>query len=222
MVEPELGWHLFPAAAPHLRSDLRMDALLWGAAVAFALDDARAREKLRAEVGFGVWMGILAAALLAIGFYSNLSSVWLAVLIPTILAGTVLHPEWRVSRMLEVPVLAWIGRISYSLYIWQQLFLVPGWDHPSHWWTRWPWNLAAVPGVGCGSYYLVEKPLLRVGRRLAARLCQDRISEEPRVQPGWRGSYADPLVSHVDAGGAPGRSGRASRRSGANSKTKQS
>jgi len=167
MVEAGLGLRLFPDAAPHLRSDLRMDALLWGAVAAFTLYDVKAREKLRLELGFKMWLGMAAVALVAIRFYSNLSSMWLAVLIPLILAGTALHPEWLISRLLDATPLAWIGRISYSLYIWQQLFLVPGWEHPAHLWTRWPWNLAAVGCVACGSYYLVERPMVRVGRRVA-------------------------------------------------------
>jgi peptidoglycan/LPS O-acetylase OafA/YrhL len=166
MIEPQLGSHPFPNVPPHLRSDLRMDALLWGAVVAFSLDDAQAREKLRRELGFGLWLGIVIVALGCIRFYSNLSSMWLAVLIPMILAGTVLHPDWRVSRLLDLPAVAWTGRISYSLYIWQQLFLVPAWEHPAHFWTRWPWNLAALLTVALVSYYLVEKPLVHLGRHL--------------------------------------------------------
>jgi peptidoglycan/LPS O-acetylase OafA/YrhL len=65
--------------------------------------------------------------------------------------------------------MAWVGRISYSLYIWQQLFLVPGWEHPSHFWTRLPWNLAVVLVIACLSYYFVETPLLHIGGRLAAK-----------------------------------------------------
>jgi peptidoglycan/LPS O-acetylase OafA/YrhL len=183
ILEPQLGLHLFPEVPPHLRSDLRMDALLWGAVVAFTLDDAKAREKLRAQLRFWPWVGMVTVALLSIRFYSNLTSMFLVVLIPMILAGTVLHPEWLVSRLLDSRPLIWIGTISYSLYIWQQLFLVPGWENPSHLWTRWPWNLAFVLAVACASYYVVETPLLRMGRRLAAKFkarsqTQVRISED--------------------------------------------
>jgi peptidoglycan/LPS O-acetylase OafA/YrhL len=167
MVEPQMNLHLFPGVPPHLRSDLRMDALLWGAVVAFALHDAKSREKLRLQLQFWPWMGMVAAALLSIYYYSNPTSIFVAVLIPMILAGTLLHPEWLISRLLDFPPIAWIGRISYSLYIWQELFLVAGWDHPAHFWMRFPWNLPAVLATACASYYLVETPLLRMGGRLA-------------------------------------------------------
>jgi peptidoglycan/LPS O-acetylase OafA/YrhL len=99
------------------------------------------------------------------------------VLIPMILAGTLLHPKWLVSRVLDWPPIAWIGRISYSLYIWQQLFLVPGWEYPAHWWTRLPWNLAALLAVACVSYYVIETPLLRVGGRLAGKFTRPLTPE---------------------------------------------
>jgi len=181
LVEPQMG--LLPQVPPHLRSDLRMDALLWGAVVAFTLDDAAAREKLRVQLRFWPWLGMVAVALLSIRFYSNLTSMWLAVLIPMILAGTVLHPEWLISRVLDFAPIAWIGRISYSLYIWQQLLLVPGWENPSHSWTRWPWNLTAVLAVACASYYLVETPLLRVGGRLAAKFTARSSARRRALQP---------------------------------------
>jgi peptidoglycan/LPS O-acetylase OafA/YrhL len=183
MAEPLLGLHLLPEAIPHLRSDLRMDALLWGAVAAFTLDDAQARGKLRTQIGFRSWLGMVVVALLSIRFYSNMTSVWLAVLIPMILAGTVLHPEWLFSRLLDCPPMAWIGRISYSLYIWQQLFLAPGWEHPSNFWTRWPWGLVAVGAVACASFYLVETPLLRMGRRLRKTLvCGTEAYSNCRMQ----------------------------------------
>ena len=170
MLEPQLGLHLFPDVQPHFRTDLRLDALLWGAAVAFTLDDADTRKTLREQLRFWPWVAITGVALLTIAYYSLLTSMFLAVLVPMVLAGTVLHPEWGVSRVLEWPAIAWIGRISYSLYIWQQLFLVPGWEHPEHVWTQWPWNLAAVVAVACASYYWIETPLVRMGARVAARM----------------------------------------------------
>ena len=138
-------------------------------AVAFALHDENAREKLRRQLQFWPWLGMVAAALFSMAYYSSLTSMFLALLIPLILAGTLLHPEWPVSRLLASAPLGWVGRISYSLYIWQQLFLVPGVEHPSSFFTLLPWNLAIILAVACASYYLVEQPLLRVGGRLAAK-----------------------------------------------------
>jgi peptidoglycan/LPS O-acetylase OafA/YrhL len=68
--------------------------------------------------------------------------------------------------MMEWKPLRWIGRISYSLYLWQQVFLAPGWIQPRAW-QRWPWNVLEAVAVAALSYYILERPLLRVGRRLA-------------------------------------------------------
>jgi peptidoglycan/LPS O-acetylase OafA/YrhL len=169
LLESQLNLHLFPGVPPLIRTDLRIDALLWGAVVAFTLNDENAREKLRLQLQFWPWLGMVAAALFSMVYYSALTSVFFAVMIPMILAGTLLHPEWLVSKLLDSAPIAQVGRISYSLYIWQNLFLMPGFEHPSHFATRLPWNLAVVFVVACASYYLVETPLLRVGGRFAAK-----------------------------------------------------
>jgi peptidoglycan/LPS O-acetylase OafA/YrhL len=162
--------NLLPALVTHFRSDLRMDALLWGCAAAFLLDLPPRRYRLP------VWLGLLAAAIAFLNFYSLLTGLWLAILIPLVLAGTAMHPEWRVSRALEWTPLRWVGRISYGLYLWQQIFLIPGYMQPAHPWQRWPWNLLATFVVAGVSYYAIERPLLRVGRRLASSRADLRIA----------------------------------------------
>jgi peptidoglycan/LPS O-acetylase OafA/YrhL len=57
----------------------------------------------------------------------------------------------------------WLGRLSYSLYLWQSLFCSMG--LPYFPW-RFPWNVAATLVCGCGSYFLVERPMLRLRDRL--------------------------------------------------------
>jgi peptidoglycan/LPS O-acetylase OafA/YrhL len=79
-------------------------------------------------------------------------------------AATVAKPWSWVGRVLETPLLAWIGRMSYSLYIWQQLFLPP---RPMGVWQQAPWNLAAIFLCAAISYYWVERPSIALGRRLA-------------------------------------------------------
>ena len=48
----------------------------------------------------------------------------IAWLMPLAIFGTMLRPQSWVSRFLENPVLRYIGRLSYSLYLWQQLFMI--------------------------------------------------------------------------------------------------
>jgi len=175
MVQSQFAASVFPLIPAHFRTDVRLDALLWGCVVAFILDNADARARLAKQLQFGVWFAMAGLLGLCIVYYSEITSVMVAVLIPMLLAGTTLHPRWALSRALDWAPVTWIGRISYSLYLWQALFLYPGWEHPAHWWQQWPANLPVTVAVAALSYYAIEKPLQRVGRKLASQsLSQSR------------------------------------------------
>jgi peptidoglycan/LPS O-acetylase OafA/YrhL len=61
-----------------------------------------------------------------------------------------------------------IGLISYSLYLWQQLFFGPGSTYDYPWfWSQWPQNIIAAVACASVSYFLVEKPFLRISARLS-------------------------------------------------------
>lgn len=67
-----------------------------------------------------------------------------------------------IGRFLNLrPVMA-IGVISYSLYLWQQIFLNPEWALPI---TRFPLNVVLAFAAATASYYLVEKPMLALRSR---------------------------------------------------------
>jgi peptidoglycan/LPS O-acetylase OafA/YrhL len=168
MTESQLTVHWFPLAPAHFRTDIRLDALLWGCAAAFVLDDSKSRDKLAAQFRWPVFAGAAAILILSIRFYTELTSVWIAVLIPALLAGTLVHPEWWIGRVLRWAPVTWLGRISYSLYLWQQLFFPPGWEQAPQWWRHWPVNLAIAFAAASLSYYFVETPLIAMGRRCAA------------------------------------------------------
>jgi peptidoglycan/LPS O-acetylase OafA/YrhL len=76
------------------------------------------------------------------------------------IAGLLLHVVQRPYWILNVRPVVWLGKISYSLYLWQQLFVYG--EHPKPWY----FVLFAV-GLASASYYLVEQPMLRVRERRA-------------------------------------------------------
>jgi peptidoglycan/LPS O-acetylase OafA/YrhL len=102
-----------------------------------------------------------AAELFALVFFA----VWVV--------ATMLHPESWTTRLLEWAPLRWIGKISYSLYLWHvffffrtdpqtavtQKFLVALSGRPA--------KYIAAFAVAALSYYLLERPLMRLGHRLA-------------------------------------------------------
>jgi len=86
------------------------------------------------------------------------------------IAGVVLHVIQVPYRALNWQPIAWLGKISYSLYLWQELFCSNASLH-------WGYGLA-VPALVCAclSYYLVERPLLRLRDKLARKADSDRQS----------------------------------------------
>lgn len=69
---------------------------------------------------------------------------------------------------------AWLGVISYSLYLWQMPFMKQSPSaNPGHIWFEFPFNLGFALLAGCASHYLVERPVLRF---------RDRIFRKPYAQ----------------------------------------
>lgn len=62
-------------------------------------------------------------------------------------------------------VLRDFGSISYSLYLWQQLFLVtstPSWER----FRELPFSMILPIFIAASSYHLIERPILRLKERL--------------------------------------------------------
>ena len=154
---------LFPS-----RTDVRLDALLLGCLAALVLAEPRWRSWLERHFTTSVWWGcVLAYALTQAITRKHDYGLQESVLLATLVAGTVLHPAGIVGRVLENLVMKWVGRLSYGLYLWQQLFLIPGGRWPMSILQRSPWNLIAVFLLALVSYELVERPMIRLGHRLA-------------------------------------------------------
>ena len=84
-----------------------------------------------------------------------------------LLAWCVENPRSVLGRVLNTRPVTYVGRLSYSLYLWQQPFLIrhgnDGWPQP------FPINLLLVAAAALLSYYLVERPALRWRARIEER-----------------------------------------------------
>jgi peptidoglycan/LPS O-acetylase OafA/YrhL len=93
----------------------------------------------------------------------HLTALLLFVLWPMMhvcIAGLLLHVVQRPYWILNVRPVVWLGQISYSLYLWQQLFVYGTHGRP------WYFVFFAL-ALASASYYLVEQPMLRVRERRA-------------------------------------------------------
>ena len=156
------------------RTDLQVDGILCGVAVALARWVPAARERLDRWLGRPVAMLALVLLLASlnvwatVGWKSMMGATSLrSVVLPLLILCTVMRPQGVVGQLLQTRAMAWLGRISYSLYLWQQLFLV--WDSarvpalaPLQ---NFPLGLVAALACAWASYRFVERPLIALGRR---------------------------------------------------------
>jgi peptidoglycan/LPS O-acetylase OafA/YrhL len=144
------------------RSDICFDGLLFGCLMALALESPLLKRWLSRYLTVGV-IAIILVLILATGGHTNTPSARTvqSALMPFLILATILNPHTWLGRLLEFSAIRWVGRLSYSLYIWQQLFVFH---------RLIPWvslQLLALFGVVVLSFYGIEKPMMRLGYRLA-------------------------------------------------------
>jgi peptidoglycan/LPS O-acetylase OafA/YrhL len=99
------------------------------------------------------------AYLLPVGY--SLQNLVIALLI----AHVVFYDKTVLGRTLNNPVVVHVGVISYSLYLWQPLFLT---TKNTTFTGVFPWNIVCAFLAAELSYYLLEKPFLRWRKRFSS------------------------------------------------------
>jgi peptidoglycan/LPS O-acetylase OafA/YrhL len=171
----------------YMRTDVRLDGLFLGASAALALWSSPALRRFVSSVGTGWWWCLAATYAVVAAHFGQHPTVWEGALVPAVLVWTVAHPSSAVGRLLELPVLRWVGRVSYSLYVWQQFFFPP-WDVAAPWplLQRWPLAVPAALACATASYYLVERPMVKLGHRVAAYVARGHTPFET-LRPATKG-----------------------------------
>jgi peptidoglycan/LPS O-acetylase OafA/YrhL len=172
------------------RTDFRLDSLFWGCWAALLLDVPDYRARITRWLNPWVWLAVVAALVGLARYEPFLDKHWQSLLLPWLLVGTVLHPTWSVSRLLEAGPVRWVGRLSYSLYVWQQLWLLGSWrvsrPFPLGAFQELPLSLVVTFACAVVSYYLVERPLTRLGARLSQAPGRGQVVDGARdpARPG--------------------------------------
>ncbi|WP_348260832.1 acyltransferase [Telmatobacter sp. DSM 110680] len=118
------------------------------------------------------WSICLLALALGLNRYLSYSAVdrtigmcVINIVLAILIHRSVYRPGDLFGRALNWRPIVLIGVLSYSLYLWQQLFL----DFNSvSWMTRFPQNILLTVATALTSYLVIEKPLLGLRRRLHA------------------------------------------------------
>lgn len=88
----------------------------------------------------------------------------------------------RLKGMISFKPLVAVGTVSYGLYLWQQLFTGTADSYLIGLNEAW---LLGLPVVILASYFLVERPTIRIGRRISDRLqLKGKSHSEPAVIRG--------------------------------------
>ncbi len=78
--------------------------------------------------------------------------------IAVIMMYSVFGPRKLWFNFLNARIMIFIGLLSYSIYLWQQFFI----SSSNKWYTSTPYNLILLFIAALTSYYLIEKPFLRL------------------------------------------------------------
>ena len=160
--------HLWGLNRTYLGTDTRVWELLVGALAAMGLQHAAPPRRHRlwavgsvaAAVAVGV--GIAVAGGLSPWIWNGGVEV-LAVCAAIVIVGTIRSPDGALARALALGPVRWLGRVSYSVYLWHWPVIVfmTGATTGLSGAPLLAARLAATMAAATASYYLVERPLRR-------------------------------------------------------------
>jgi peptidoglycan/LPS O-acetylase OafA/YrhL len=144
----------------------RLDSLMFGCTIALAYGEPGFQRAIDTAFRFGgCWVALL--YLFVIAPFAPHSNVYQAALgysldslcVSLLILWLVQHADSIPGRVLNSKLLTHIGMISYSLYLWQQMFLAPA---NKTWTGQFPLNILCAIAVAEFSFFAIERPFLRL------------------------------------------------------------
>lgn len=176
-------WHFYKVAGIGFRFETVADAIATGCLLAglrgWLKDQPRYRKVLESHFFLAVPLTVLAFHTL-FGHptvYYLFSHTVMNVGIALCLDWCITYPAGVIGGLLNSKPLVFMGVISYSLYLWQQVFFDRYSMEPMN---AFPMNLALAGVAALASYFLVEQPGLRLRERFERNIFS---SPEARVSP---------------------------------------
>ncbi len=167
-------------------TDTHAGGLLLGAALGIALPPwgrsttvTDTTRRLMDALGMAAFAGlvVLMATLNQFATFTYRGGLQLATVLSAVVILVVSHPAARIARLLDTPVLQWIGKRSYAIYLWHwPIFEMtrPGIDVSMAGWTLTVVRLLLVAVAGDLSYRLVEQPFRSGAAQAALRWLWDQ------------------------------------------------
>jgi peptidoglycan/LPS O-acetylase OafA/YrhL len=156
---------LMPNVPMYNRTDMCLDGLLFGCW--FALIFRRMHWIFTSQLAryssflFPVLLYVMVIKVL------HVPAIVFSIVISYAIAVTVANPDLLLSRLLETSPMRWVGRYSYSLYLWQQLASI----------SSWPINIIPTFCFAIVSYRYIERPFIRLGHYFAKPVTKGRIEQ---------------------------------------------
>jgi peptidoglycan/LPS O-acetylase OafA/YrhL len=173
---------LLRLAAPHVAPALSF--LVWSDALATGCLLALLRENLFANVHYSRllasrWFFLVPVVAMTINFVPSAKLNWLVfssvmnLAIAVSVDWSIRNSQAAVGRFLNWPAVSFLGVFSYSLYLWQQLFLNRESTSP---YCAFPLNLLLAFVMAFVSYLLIEAPILRLRASFERNRAQRRVT----------------------------------------------
>jgi len=168
MLAIHAGWFNYWAGIAQSRPWYRFDSILIGCALALGLCGSVGAARLRSHMPKLVLPALLWPAIVAWTLWGEAATqTWFLtvqlLLSATILLHLLLSKDSIYLRIFSHPIAGWVGRISYSWYLWQQLFVVS--DPPAPLLRTFPFDVAVSLLLAVISYRFIERPFLRLKDR---------------------------------------------------------